>query len=381
MIRISSEECWQIRKQPVPDPAEQAHLGSMIGPYRLEHARYRLLFKHPFGTAHGLRDGTDAVFLRLSGPRGQGYGEATLPPYVFETADSVISELQHIDIESYAAYILNPYNNNDFRDPLAAAPAARAALSTAIWDLEARSKGCQLGALLIPPSDRIAIQRTAVTIGLEAENDIPLRIKSLPSSDLLKVKLGGPDDLRTLEVVQACDPRSLLIDANQGWTSIAQALEILAAVPPDRLAGIEQPFAKERWDLHAQLAALIEAPVFADESVQSLADLERASGVFGGVNIKLMKCGGLDVAMQMALRARELGLKVMYGSMSESSLGCGAMAQLQGLADVLDLDGPWLLRNDPFSGLEMGTGGLKVAGHHGIGVNSSTDLDWYSIGA
>jgi L-alanine-DL-glutamate epimerase-like enolase superfamily enzyme len=353
----------------------------MEGPVRLDHTRYRLRFKHPFGTAHGLRDGTDAVFLRLSRAGATGYGEATLPPYVLETADSVIQAIQALDIDDYIFRILNPNVRQFAPDPLATAPAARAALSTAIWDLEARSTRCALGDLIGQRDKRRGDGRTVVTIGHEEEADIPLRVNALPDSDILKVKLGGPSDKRTLEVVQACDHRPLLIDANQGWNSVNQAMDILEAVEMGRLAGIEQPFPKDRWDLHRELKSQIEAPLLGDESIQGMADLERASEAFSGVNIKLMKCGGLDVAMRMSIRARELDLKVMFGSMSESSLGCSAMAQLQDHADVLDLDGPWLLANDPFTGLGMEPGKMTMEDRFGCGVSLVAGLDWRLIGA
>jgi len=353
----------------------------MEGPVRLDHARYRLRFKHPFGTAHGLRDGTDAVFLRLSGAGATGYGEATLPPYIFETADSVIQAIQALDIDDYIYRILNPDVRQVTPDPLATAPAARAALSTAIWDLEARSTRCALGVLLGRTVKHRGDGRTVVTIGHKEEADIPLRVNALPDSDILKVKLGGPSDKRTLEVVQACDHRPLLIDANQGWNSVDQAMDILEAVEMGRLAGIEQPFPKDRWDLHRELKSKVDAPLFGDESIQDMADLDRAPEAFGGVNIKLMKCGGLDVALRMSLWARELGLKVLFGSMSESSLGCAAMAQLQDHADVLDLDGPWLLANDPFTGLGMESGRMTVEGQFGCGVDLSAELDWRHCGA
>jgi L-Ala-D/L-Glu epimerase len=182
-------------------------------------------------------------------------------------------------------------------------------------------------------------------------------------------------------VVQACDHRPLLIDANQGWHSVDQAMDILEAVEMGRLAGIEQPFPKDRWDLHRELKSRIEAPLFGDESIQGIEELERAPEAFTGVNIKLMKCGGMDVAIGMSIRARELGLKVMFGSMSESSLGCAAMAQLQDHADVLDLDGPWLLANDPFTGLRMGPGRMTVEDRFGCGVSLEAELDWHPVGA
>jgi L-Ala-D/L-Glu epimerase len=353
----------------------------MEGPFHLEYARYRLLFRHPFGTAHGLRDGTDAVFLRLRSPYGVGYGETTLPPYVEEDQEGVIRELHNTDIEAYITSLLKYKKKPFINDSLAHLPAARAALTTAIYDLEARSKGLSVKDFLIPDLRPVGAMATAVTLGHTTVSDIHTKLKELPASRLLKVKLGGPEDIKTLEEVQDLDGRPLLLDANQGWKSLDEAIRTLEAVHPERLFGLEQPFQKHRWDLHAELQSSIAAPIFGDESIQGMGDLERAPDTFRGVNIKLMKCGGLDVAVQMAVRARQVGLKVMFGSMSESSLGCGAMAQIQGLADVLDLDGPWLIWNDPFEGLDMGLKGMSFRNGTGIGVANHHELNWSTIGA
>ena len=353
----------------------------MNGPYRLDYARYRLLFRHPFGTAHGLRDGTDAVFVRLTGPAGIGYGEAALPPYVEETQDSVISVIRSIDIEQLVPHYMKRSFQPEQGALVTVSPAARAAVSTAVLDYLSRRAGSSVGGYLAPSMPAKTWALTSVTLGHGSLSDIEQRISELPSSSLIKVKLGGPDDIATLKTVQGCDPRPLFLDANQGWTGLGQALRVLEAVEPARLHSVEQPFGKDRWDLHAALQAELDVPVYGDESIQGMDDLERAVGVFRGVNIKLMKCGGLDVALHMAERAKELGLLVMLGCMSESSLGCAAMAQLQALAHILDLDGPWLLRNDPFSGLTLAVGGMGIRSELGLGVDLISTLDWHPIGA
>ena len=217
-----------------------------------------------------------------------------------------------------------------------------------------------------------------VTLGHTDPSEIASKLKELPNSKLLKVKLGSHFDKAALEALLDLDDRPFFLDANQGWSSVEQALEAIALVGVSRVRGIEQPFPKDRWDLHRELKRRTEVPVFGDESIQDLADLEQAAEAFSGVNLKLMKCGGLDRALKMARRAKELGLEVMLGSMSESTLGCGAMAALNGRADLADLDGPWLIQNDPFQGLSMINGELKVSEGYGIGVRprNGFDLDW-----
>ena len=222
-----------------------------------------------------------------------------------------------------------------------------------------------------------------VTLGHSELGDIAKKLIELPKTALLKVKLGSADDENTLRLVKSLDDRPMFLDANQGWGSVDQALKAIDVAGEYRVIGMEQPFAKERWDLHRDLRNVIRIPVYGDESIQDMADLDRSPEAFDGVNLKLMKCGGLDSALAMVQRARDLGLKVLLGSMSESSLGCGAMAHLAGVADLVDLDGPWLIKNDPFEGLGLVGGNLVPKGAVGVGVQprSGSELDWTPIGA
>lgn len=138
--------------------------------------------------------------------------------------------------------------------------------------------------------------------------------------------------------------------------------------------GIEQPFGTEHDEWNRDLSKDTGALVIADESLQGVQDLDRVVEFFDGVNIKLMKCGGLDLAAELALRADALNLRVMLGCMSESSLGCGTMAQLASEAQILDLDGPWLLKNDPWEGLRVEHGRLVLMHGFGSGIEPRSRL-------
>lgn len=342
---------------------------------RLSLAPYRLLFKEPFGTAHGLRDGTDSVFVRLEHEGVVGYGEATLPPYVKETPELVIRSLREPglvrSLEDLSA--ISPALPEWF--DRVGSTAGRTALSTAYYDLVFK---------LLKSSVSSHFQGTVrpkamITLGHGDPANYAARIARLPAGfRVLKIKLGTPHDLAILQAVLAADDRPLLLDANQGWTRPEQALEALVMAGPGRVVGIEQPFHAEDTANHLKLSRLTDVPVIADESVQDAADLERHGDAFGGVNIKLMKCGGLDRALALADRARALGKVVMLGSMSESSLGCAAMFSLAGHAELLDLDGPWLLKNDPFTGLTVRDGSMTVERPTGFGVSMAQvdQLPW-----
>ena len=220
-----------------------------------------------------------------------------------------------------------------------------------------------------------------MTLGHSELADIPAKLNEIKGAPVLKVKLGSAQDEDILKTVLAHDQRRLFLDANQGWESVEQACAMIGLVGKGRLAGVEQPFGKDRLDLHRELRDRRIGRIFGDESVQDMAELEAKADAFDGVNIKLMKCGGLDRASAMIVRARELGMDVMLGSMSESSLGCGAMVQLADRADLVDLDGPWLIANDPFEGLALEGGALKIKGPFGSGIDlKDRGLAWVQYG-
>ena len=304
-----------------------------------------------------------------------------MPPYVEEDQASVIRALHHPELARAVRTGADALEAFLARPDVRLQPAFRSGLHTAYINLINKVKGISVSSRCEVPERALAM----VTLGHGAVDDYADRVRQLePGFPVLKIKLGTPYDREILNAVIQADERPLLLDANQGWRSLDEALKVLEELDPKRVIGIEQPFAKERWDLHQALTERAEVLVIADESIQGLADLERAPGVFGGVNLKLMKCGGLDQAAEMAGRARELGLKVMLGSMSESTLGCATMLALAGLADLADLDGPWLLSNDPFTGLGLEKGRFTVQGDEagfGVKLRPGMTLSWISIGA
>lgn len=338
---------------------------------RISYCPFRLRFIHPFGTAHGVREGTDSVFIRLEEHDAVGYGEVTLPPYLKEKPAEVIQRLEALgrsglaDSDALRAVLDDP----DVFGP--GQQGCRAGVQMAWIDLVGKQKQISVTQLLDIRRSKSVV--ALVTIGITEPPNVIDKLRELPLFNALKVKIKDRSSMNMIEVIRRLDDRQLFLDANQGLDSVDDAL-VLAAAAGDRLLALEQPFAVDRADRQRDLQARIPVCIYGDESIQGPEDLERAPGTFGGVNIKLMKCGGLDRAKAMADRAEALGMKVMLGSMSESSLGCTAMAHLAGQADIADLDGPWLIANDPFRGLGLRDGGLVVPDRPGIGAVLQADL-------
>ncbi len=247
---------------------------------------------------------------------------------------------------------------------------AKAALDIALHDLVARGMGIPVWQLIgtspdIPPTD--------FTLGIDTPDEVAARAQRAARFPALKIKVGGPADLETLEAVRAVYSGTLRVDANTGWDPEAGARLIPELV---RLGVelIEQPFPAHQI---AQLRWLQERsplPIVADESAVWIEDLEGLVGVVAGVNIKIMKCGGIGPGLAMMRRARELGFRIFLGCMEETSVAIAAAASLASLADWLDLDGNLLLARDPYQGLELGDDcRWRLTDTPGLGVSRRAD--------
>ena len=321
---------------------------------------FQLRFKHAFIIAHGIRNTTDVVYVRLTHDKFVAWGEATLPPYLPETQESVIEFLSKIDI----AGIQIPFNPFEiFKKIDGLHPgnfAAKAALDMALWDLKSQMEGETIGELLGIQAGQFPL--CTYTLGVSSFEEMKMKLNEADDYgfELFKIKLNGRKDFETVENFRKLTHKRFAIDVNQGWESVANAIDVISNIEDFEPVLIEQPLPVDDNDEMLRLTAKFKIPFYADESCQTLADLEDLPDYFDGVNIKLMKCGGLSPAVEMIERAQELGLSVLIGCMSESSVGCTAAAHLTPMADYADLDGPYLIANDPFKGMTVERGRIKI---------------------
>ena len=228
--------------------------------------------------------------------------------------------------------------------------AAKCAIDIALHDLAGKRLGLPVRALLDVPGD---IPPTDFTLGIDAPAVVAERARRAAAFPALKIKVGGPSDLETLEAVRGVFDGPIRVDANTGWTPEGA----IALIPELQRLGvelIEQPFPARRLDQLRELQARSPLPIVADESAVFPEDLDSLVGVVAGVNVKLAKCGGVGPAKRMLQRARELGFRTFLGCMEETSVGIAASAAVAPLAEWVDLDGCLLLADDPFAGLEIG---------------------------
>ncbi|WP_414756473.1 dipeptide epimerase [Anabaena sp. CCY 9910] len=254
--------------------------------------------------------------------------------------------------------------------------AVRAALDMAMHDWLGKSVGLPLWQIW--GLDRQAIVPTSVTIGIDTPEAARIRTRDwLDFTDvrLLKVKLGSPQGIEAdkkmlLAVQQEAPAQEFFVDANGGW-SLSDAVEMCNWLADLGIKYIEQPLVRGREEDLIKLKEKSPLPIFVDESCFNSKDIPRLASYVDGINIKLMKSGGLTEALRMVHTAKACGLQVMFGCYSDSTLSNTAAAQLAPLADYLDLDSHLNLSDDPFTGALLKEGRVLPNDLPGLGVKYS----------
>jgi len=324
-----------------------------------------LHLRNPFRLSYGTSDTRQVYWIRFAGD--EGWGEAAIPPYYGVNPAAMTA---YWDAAAQSARPL-PEDPDDIAAWLPAdGPApARCALDLALHDRLGRNLGQPLHSLLGLPQPRPL--STSFTIAIDTPEEMARMAAEVAPFPVIKLKLGGEgDDEARIAAVRTARPEARLrLDANAGW-SFEEARAYLRRLERYDLELVEQPLAKDRIGEMGRLQAETGIPIVADESVQSLADIEQlAQAGVRGVNLKLMKLGGLAAGLACLRRAHALGLRIMLGCMIETSIGTTAMAHLSGLAEWVDLDAPMLVRNDPFDGLTYDNfARIQVPERPGIGA-------------
>lgn len=327
---------------------------------------YELQLRHAFNLAKYQRTTTPDVQVEIEYDGITGYGEASMPPYLGESVDSVMSFLSRIDLSRFSSPFAME-EIHDYMDSLSDADrAAKAAVDIALHDLAGKIMGQPW--YRIWGLDRDKTPCTSFTIGIDKEDIVRQKVMEAAPYRILKVKMGLDNDKETVEIIRSMTDVPICVDANQGWTDRNEALEMCHWLAERNCLFVEQPLAIDRHDDTAWLRERSPLPLIADESLQRIGDVRRISEAFDGINIKLMKSTGMHEAYKMAVLARALDMKVMLGCMTETSCAVSAAAQLAPLADFADLDGNLLISNDRFDGMKIVDGKVTLSDAPGIGV-------------
>jgi L-alanine-DL-glutamate epimerase-like enolase superfamily enzyme len=337
-----------------------------VGKMKLSYWSYTLELKHVFTLAVNSRKTTPVVLTEIEYNGTTGYGEASMPPYLGETQETVTEFLSKVNLEKYD----NPFElENILNDIDLIAPentAAKASVDIALHDL--------VGKLLSEPWYNIwgfakeKTPYTSFTIGIDTPDVVRQKVKEAEEYKILKVKLGRDNDKEMIETIRSVTDKPLTADVNQGWKDKNYALDMLNWLSEKNTLYIEQPLPKEQIDDMAWLTEKSPIATIGDESVQRLKDVIKAHGVYSGINIKLMKCTGMREAHKMLLLAHSLNMKVMIGCMTETSCAISAASHLSPMADWADLDGALLINNDLFEGTKIIDGRITLNNSPGIGI-------------
>lgn len=338
----------------------------MNGKLKLSYKPYTLELKHVFTIATNSRTTTPVVLTEVEYDGVIGYGEASLPPYLGESHQTVADFLSKVDLSKYEN-VFDLENILIDIDKIAIGnTAAKASIDIALHDL--------VGKLLNQPwyniwgFDKTKTPYTSFTIGIDTPDVVRVKVKEAEEYKILKVKLGRDTDKEMIETIRSVSDTPLTVDVNQGWTDKNLALEMIYWLKEKNVLFVEQPMPKTQIDDMAWLTEKSPLPTIGDESVQRLEDVIKAHGVFSGINIKLMKCTGMREAHKMILMARALGMKVMLGCMTETSCAISAASHLSPMVDWADLDGALLIKNDVFDGTKILDGKVTLMDRPGIGV-------------
>jgi L-Ala-D/L-Glu epimerase len=245
--------------------------------------------------------------------------------------------------------------------------AAKAALDMALLDWVGRKLNMPLWKLL--GLSRGQALTTTYSIGIDEVPVMQQKVRESPHFGVYKIKVGSKDDRKIIEGIRAVTSKPLRVDANEGWKTKEEALEMINWMAGLGVEFVEQPMPAAMLKDFAWLKERSKLPIFADESLMKASDIPVIAPYFHGLNIKLMKCGGVQEAVRMVAMARALGLKLMIGCMVETSLAISAAAAITPLFDDADLDGNLLTATDPFRGVRTVKDQLVLNDKPGLGVS------------
>jgi L-alanine-DL-glutamate epimerase-like enolase superfamily enzyme len=321
--------------------------------------------KHEFRISRGGRALFQNLVVEIEHRGRIGRGEVSTASYHGETAETAA-----LALATWAPLVGDdPWAREDIVDRCQAArPGNRAALSgleCALWDLCGQEAGQPVWRLLGLDPSRVPL--SSLTLGLADWPTMEKKLDEARDFPMLKIKVGSDDDVEMVRRIRGRSSQRLMVDANSGWT-LEQALERIPKLADLGVELVEQPLAADDLEGFLRLRERSSLPIYADESICVSADVIRFRDAVDGVNLKIAKSGGIAEGWRVIACARACGLAVMIGCMIETSLGITSAAHLAPLVDHLDLDGHWLLAEDPFEGVGGGAGRIVLPTVPGLGV-------------
>lgn len=321
----------------------------------------KLHLRHTFAISRSSEDVAETLLLRWVVDGIEALGESAPISRYGESVSLVAEQLARLPLVD-----TDPWYFDDLLDLLPmSARGARCALDLALYDLAGKRLGVPLYRLLGLNPHRAL--ETSFTIGLADLEKTIEKTKEAAHFPILKVKVDGERAEQTVEAVRSCFRGTIRLDANEAWTPEI-AVRTLAKLERFDIEFCEQPIPAGRPDQLRYVREHSKIPILVDEDCQTACDLARLQGCVDGINIKLVKSGGIREALRIIHAARAMNMKIMIGCMIESSVLATAAAHLTPLCDYADLDGPLLVTDDPFTGVRYEGAFLRLPESPGLGV-------------
>lgn len=325
---------------------------------------YSLPLKHPFTISRYTVTNQQTVIVSISDGNFVGYGEATANPYYNSTSDKILKSVASIQkkVEQHQNSTpeelwkyLEPFLKDDYF--------ALCAIDCAFWDFYAKKNERTLRSFWTM-SEQSPLSN--FTIGIDSIPNMIHKIKETPWPTY-KIKLGISEDLNIMNAIRKSTDAILRVDANASW-SANETIKKSHSLKELNVEFIEQPLNADDWKGMRTIKNVCTLPLIADESCKRLEDIIKCTEAFHGINIKLMKCGGITPALKMIKEARNQNLTVMAGCMTESSIGISNLTQLAPLLDAIDADGALLLAKDLATGTIIKDGEIHFSKQNGNGI-------------
>lgn len=319
----------------------------------------------PFRISRGVQYTSPNAIVQINHEDVTGLGEASPAEYYGESLETVLA-----CVSLFAGNLGDdPFAIEDILNRLdeiiGLNPSAKAAVDMALYDIIGKMLNVPLYKLLGLNPNNAAY--TSFTIGLDTPENMAKKAAAAHDYPILKIKVGTKQDIEIIKAIRDVSAATIRVDANTGWTP-KEAIRNINALAPYNIEFVEQPVPAHDLDGLKLIRENVPVPIIADESCVTVDNIPRVAGCVDGINIKLMKCGGIRHALKMIHTARAHNLQVMIGCMIESSLAITAAAHLTPLVDYADLDGHLLIDNDPYSGVTVEKGKLILPDGPGLGV-------------
>ncbi len=323
---------------------------------------------HPFTIARGSADVARTAVFRVTWNDLEGLGETAPIRRYDESIESVIAFFEEHPPSADDPYLLDDLLGSEIP------PAARCGLDIALHDLIGKDLGQPLYRLLGLDPDKTPL--TSFTIGIADPETTLRKVMEIGDHPVMKVKLGtgsSKQEIETIELIRSKYAGTIRVDANEGWNA-DQAVDVLSELERFEIEFCEQPIPAGHPEQLRYIREHSKIPIVTDEDSRVAEDLPKLYGCVDGINVKLVKTGGIRGALKMIHTARALGFKIMLGCMVESQILATAAAHLSPLVDWADIDGPFLTRDDPFSGITYDRGKIVLPDGPGLGVREKATV-------